>query len=125
MALPPLLTCTLALTAFQLRRCRICLYWIRGGGCAAADVASCRIARLPAGPAPLAARGLATVLARAVPTCGGSPPLDHKCDPLRCGQSGALSFRRLMFSSSSARAASKIATVAGAERSFRVLFHCG
>jgi hypothetical protein len=55
----------------QLRCCRICLYWIRGGGCAAADVASCRIARLPAGPALLAARGLVAVLARAVSMGGG------------------------------------------------------
>ena len=39
--------------------------------CGGPDVACMRCARLPAGPAPLAARGLTAVLARAGPAGGG------------------------------------------------------
>jgi hypothetical protein len=51
MALPPLLTCTLALTAFQLRRCRICLYWIEAAAAPqrtwlAAVLLACPLVRL-------------------------------------------------------------------------------
>src|SRR5262249_52439274 len=43
-------------------RCRIRLYGIKSAACGGADV---RPSRVPAGPIPLAARGLAAVLARA------------------------------------------------------------